>query len=70
MKIKYIFTCFLFTLILFYGFNISYAIESKGEEKLEVSNTLYMQKAKYFLESINDTLNKVINSIAIITLIN
>ena len=70
MKIKYIFTCFLFTLIPFYGFKISYHIESKGEEKLEVSNNLYIQRDKYILESINHPRSKLINSIAAIKLIN
>ena len=70
MKIKYIFICFLFTLIQLYGFNISYAIEHKDEEKLEVSNNKYIQKDKYISGSINNPLSELINSISLITLIN
>jgi len=49
MKIKYIFTCFLFSLISFFNFNISYAIEAKNENKLEGNTNLFIQKDKYIL---------------------
>ncbi len=49
MKIKYFFTCFLFTLMTFFNFNICYAIEAQEEEKLETNNNLYIHKDKYIL---------------------
>ncbi len=49
MKIKYIFTSFLLSLITFFNFNIAYAIESEDEKKLESSTNSYIQKDKYIL---------------------
>ena len=49
MKIKYIFTCFVFSLITFFNLNITYAIEVKDENKLEGDTNLLIQKDKYIL---------------------
>ena len=49
MKIKYIFTCFIFSLLSFLNLNISYALEQKENNKLEVGINKYIQKDKYIL---------------------
>ena len=49
MKIKYIFTCFLFSLLSFFNLSISYALEDKKNNKLEASSNQYIQKDKYIL---------------------
>ena len=49
MKIKYIFTCFIFSLLYFLNLNISYALEQKENNKLEVNINKYIQKDNYIL---------------------
>ncbi len=49
MQIKYIFTSLFFTLITFFNFNFSYALEAKEENKLQTNNDLILQKDKYIL---------------------
>ena len=43
MKIKYIFTCFLFSLLTFFNIGISFALEKKENNKLEIKNDEYLQ---------------------------
>ena len=49
MKIKYTFTCFLFSLLTFFNLNISFALEQKENNKLEVNKNNYIQKDAYIL---------------------
>ncbi len=48
MKIKYIFTCFIFSLISFFNLSIINALEQK-DNKLAASSNQYIQKDKYIL---------------------
>ncbi len=49
MKIKYIFTCILFSLISFFNLSIIYALEEKDNNKLGASSNQYIHKDKYIL---------------------
>ncbi len=49
MQIKYIFTSLFFTLITFFNFNVSYALDAKEGNNLVARNDLIIQKDKYIL---------------------